>query len=164
FYGGEARWIYYARPRIAIECVTGLTDRAIARQPLVERGRVGHEKHAAPAYVLGERRAHLTFFRNAVGVLKLDREVPPLEVNLGGVKGLLLTWDPVMVDSLRARGGVVPDFPADLDGLLATPSSVFRSMAWLQPEKLRRFYFDQVNEPEQEALLLQRSREANAGG
>jgi hypothetical protein len=164
FYGGEARWIYYARPRIAIECVTGLTDRTIARQPLEERGRVGHEKHAAPEYVLGERRAHLTFFRNAVGVLKLDREVPPLEVDLGGVKGLLLTWDPAMVDSLRARGGVVPDFPAELDELLATPSSVFRSMAWLHPEKMRRFYFDQVNEPGREALLVERHREAVDGG
>jgi hypothetical protein len=58
---------------------------------------------------------------------------------------------------------VVPDFPTELDELLATPSSVFRSMAWLHPEKMRRFYFDQVNEPEREALLIQRHREAGGG-
>ncbi|HSQ59633.1 MAG TPA: hypothetical protein VLT84_04290 [Acidobacteriota bacterium] len=164
FYGGEAAWIYYARPRVALECVTGLTDRRIARQPIEDRGRVGHEKLASPEYVLNERRAHLTFFKNATGVLNLDQEVPRLEVDLGGDTGRLLTWDPVLVDSLRARGGIVPDFPAQLDELLERPSSVFRTIGWLRPEKLRRFYFEQVNEPEREALFLQRVRESDGGG
>ncbi|HEX7078838.1 MAG TPA: hypothetical protein VF363_10470 [Candidatus Eisenbacteria bacterium] len=156
FFGGEARLVYYARPRIAIECVTGLTDRRIARQPLARRTRIGHEKLASVDYVLGERRAHFAFFRNAAKALRLDREIPEVEVEMAGVRGRVLTWDPALMDSLRHRGAQVPDFPAELDSLLWAPGIGYGPLAWMARDKLRRFYFDQTPDPRREALWTQR--------
>src|SRR5690606_31919050 len=46
FSAAEAQFVYLAGAAVAIECMTGLTDAFIARQPLEERGFVGHEKNA----------------------------------------------------------------------------------------------------------------------
>jgi len=162
FFGGEARLVYYARPTVAIECVTGLTDRKIARQPLARRTRIGHEKLATTDYVIGERRAHLSFFGAAGSVLHLDEVIPAVEIHLRGVRGRVLTWDPVLMDSLRARGAVIQDFPADLDRILDESSLVIQ---WEGPaiyDKLHRFYFGHVRDPKREALLVQRIREVEA--
>ena len=162
FFGGEARLVYYARPQIAIECTTGLTDRWIARQPLKERTRVGHEKLASRDYLLDVRRTQLAFFPGASKVLKLDEAIPAVEIEMGRVHGRVLTWDPALMDSLRRRGAVFQDFPAELDRLLSEPNLV---LIWGGPtvaDKLRRFYFGHVHDPGREALLAQRIREAQA--
>ena len=161
YFGGEARLVYYARPMIAIECVTGLTDHHIARQPLKSRGRVGHEKLVSIDYLLDDRRAHVTFFWNAANALHLDREVPPVTIDMGGIRGKVLTWDPAVLDSLRGRGAVIQDFPGELDRLLREPSMIFRWVDWLAYAKVRRFYFDQAPDPQREALLRQRIQEAS---
>ena len=160
FFGGELGLVYYARPMVAIECVTGLTDYHIARQPLAKRGRVGHEKLVTVDYLLGERRAHLTFFRHAAGLLRLDREIPRVTVEMAGLSGRVLTWDPAVIDSLRGRGAVIQDFPRDLDQLLKEPSMIFRWVDWLAYDKVRRFYFDQAPDSVREALLRRRIDEA----
>jgi hypothetical protein len=162
FFGGEARLVYYARPRVAIECVTGLTDRAIARQPLAQRTRIGHEKLASVDYLLGERNAHLAFFRNARSVLRLDEEIPLVDIDLGGVRGWVLTWDAALMDSLRERGAVIQDFPTELDGLLAAASPEHAMLDWFRYDKLHRFYFRSVDDPEREALLRRRLQEAES--
>ena len=164
FYGGEARLVYYARPMFAIECVTGLTDHDIARQPLKERGRIGHEKLATADYVLRKRRAHLTFFHNAPALLQLDREVPPVTIEMAGVQGRVLTWDPAIMDSLRQRGASFQDFPSELDRVLKERSMTFAWTEWLSYDKMSRFYFDQAPDSAREALLRQRIAEAKAGG
>ena len=162
FFGGEARLFYYARPMVAIECVTGLTDRAIARQPLERRTRIGHEKLATTDYVIGERRAHLSFFGGTGRVLRLDDVIPAVEISLRGVRGRVLTWDPVLMDSLRARGAVIQDFPADLDRILDESSLVVKWQGQAIYDKMHRFYFGHVKDPKREALLIQRIREAEA--
>ena len=58
FVGAQSVLIYYLDPATAIESQTGLTDRFIARQPVTERGWVGHEK-TAPLSYLNERGVHL---------------------------------------------------------------------------------------------------------
>ncbi len=163
FFGGEARVVYYARPQAAIECVTGLTDHQIARQPLKARGRIGHEKLASIEYLLGVRRAHFAFPRYAPGALHLDREIPHVEIEMGGVQARVLTWDPTLLDSLRQRGASIQDFPTELDGLLASPSPEYQMLDWFASDKLHRFYFANVHEPEREALFLQRLRESENG-
>ena len=163
FFGGEARLVYYARPMVAIECVTGLTDSHIARQPIEKRGRVGHEKLADARYLLDERRVNLTFFRNAPGLLRLDQEVPTVTIEMAGLRGRILTWEPAMIDSLRARGAVVQDFPEELDRTLEAPSTVLRWVGWLDDAKVRRFYFDQAPDSAREALLNERIAEAKGG-
>lgn len=162
FFGGEARLVYYARPTVAIECVTGLTDRKIARQPLARRTRIGHEKLATTDYVIGERRAHFSFFGGTASVLRLDEVIPAVDIDLGGVRGRVLTWDPVLMDSLRARGAVIQDFPADLDRILDESSLVIRWEGAAIYDKMHRFYFGHVQDPKREALLVRRIREAEA--
>ena len=163
FFGGEARLVYYARPRIAIECATGLTDRTIAHQQLKQRTRIGHEKLASLEYLLDDRRAHLSVFPGTAKVLQLEKAIPTVEIEMNGVRGQVLTWDPPLMDSMRRRGALVPDFPAELDRLLAEPGLVVIWGGWSVREKLRRFYFGHVEDPIREALLEQRVREAGGG-
>lgn len=58
FVGAQAAFAYYWYPLFAIEAETGLTDKAIASQPVEQRGKVGHEKNADPAY-LRSRHVHI---------------------------------------------------------------------------------------------------------
>ncbi|MEK7315293.1 MAG: hypothetical protein AAB011_03875 [Candidatus Eisenbacteria bacterium] len=82
---------------------------------------------------------------------------------MSGVQARVLTWDPVLLDSLRRRGASIQDFPTELDGLLAAPSPEHQMLDWFTYDKLRRFYFGNVHEPEREALFLQRLRESEQG-
>ncbi len=52
FVGAQAAFAYYWYPLFAIESETGLTDRVIASRRVTERGHVGHEKQADPAYLI----------------------------------------------------------------------------------------------------------------
>jgi hypothetical protein len=165
FYGAEARVVYYARPQTAIECATGLTDRQIARQPLKERGRIGHEKLASTDYVLSVRRTRFTFTPAADILFRLNREIPHVPIEMDGVQGLVLTWDPALMDSLRSRGAHFPDFPSALDAVLADPGRLkeTRKQEWFSYDKLNRFYFAQTNDPRLESLLQQRLGESTTG-
>lgn len=114
FFGGEARLVFYADPALAIESAAGLTDAFVARQELKKRGRVGHEK-AAPATYLLARRVHF-FFTPVDGRLPdLERRIPLLRIDLDGVLGRIVTWDPRVMEELRLRGARFPDLPRLLD-------------------------------------------------
>jgi hypothetical protein len=52
FWGAQAHFIYYMRPRLAIESSTGLTDFYLARRTIIKRGRIGHEKEAPLEYLI----------------------------------------------------------------------------------------------------------------
>jgi hypothetical protein len=162
FFGGEARLVYYARPQTAIECATGLTDRQIARSPLKGRGRIGHEKQASMHYVLDDRRAHFSFTNELGAALRLDREIPHVTIEMGGVQGLVLTWEDALMNSLRRRGALFTDFPAELETVLENPALLqeSRNEGWLSYDKVHRFYFAQSNDPRRQALLQQRLRES----
>ena len=156
FLGGEARMVYYARPAVAIECQTGLTDRVIARQVLAERGRVGHEKQASLDYLLDRRAAHFIFHPTAQADLSLDKAIPMELVNLGGVSGLVLTWDSALMDSLRGRGARFEDFPTRLDRLLTEVPAASDSQVRVAYDALARFYFRHVSDPRRERPFLDR--------
>ncbi len=151
FLGGEARLVYRARPRVAIESETGLTDRAIARQELTERGRVGHEKRARPAYLVDERRVHFAFHPLAGRVLGLDDFAPAREIHFDGVRGRILHWDPDLMARLRERGARFRDFPADLDRYVEGMSERTTAEVARDYEKFRNFYFAHVDDPAHEA-------------
>lgn len=114
FFGGEARLMYYADPSLAIESSAGLTDAWIARRPLAARGRVGHEKAATAEYLLA-RRVHLYFAPIGRRLTGLQRRIPLVQIDLGGVRGRVVTWDPPLMDELRRRGARFPDLPGILD-------------------------------------------------
>ena len=77
--------------------VFGLTDPNVARQPIAVRGRPGHEKRAAPGYLLDR------------GVLITDQPVYPpeyarlTEVIPGRIPLYLAAYDPHVVTALRAQ-------------------------------------------------------------
>lgn len=161
FIGTEARIVYRSRVATAIECETGLTDRTIARQPLGERGRIGHEKHAHLDYLLA-RGVQLVLAQHARDLLETERQLPTIEVDLGGVRAWVLAWDPPVMAALRARGARFLDLPTAIDAYLAIapllPDAAVQD-AWA---KLRRAYFDRVDDPARAAAF--RARLTSAGG
>ena len=151
FFGAQARLIYRSRVATAIECETGLTDAAIARQELRERGRIGHEKHAQLGYLLARRVDFVLTRDYANTTLGLDAALPDVPIALGKIQGRVITWDPTIMAALRARGVAVPDVPAQIDRIIAampgrTDADVRRD--W---ERYRRLYFDRVPDPAREA-------------
>ncbi len=156
FLGSEARTVYYARPAEAVECEGGLTDRWLARQPLAVRGRVGHEKHAPPAYLITRRGADVIFHPRAVEVLGLAGQIPLGVVRFGEYSGLLLHWNPALMAAWRQRGAEFVDFPNWLDQLL--PRLPGQSDAEVRQEfgMFKRFYFDFVQDPARETPFLAR--------
>jgi hypothetical protein len=156
FLGSEARLVYYARPEFAIEGQTGLTDRFIAHQPIGARGRIGHEKSAPPEYILDRRAAHFAFHPKARQELHLDGQIPAWGIDFSGVRGIILTWDPALMDSLRRRGARFEDFPAHIDTLLVELPRMSEAEIEAVYPGLRRFYFEHVSDPRRERRFLER--------
>ncbi len=155
-YGDEARLAYEGRIPVAIEAHTGLTDSFVAHQPLAARGRVGHEKLAPLDYLIRVRAADMTFSKVPTLLLGLDDYVPPVHAMLGDVRARLLTWDPPLVATLRARGAVVDDFLAWLDARIAALPAMSDAEAARELARCRRFYFEHVPDPEREAAFTRR--------
>ncbi|HVP37558.1 MAG TPA: hypothetical protein VMS93_00085 [Candidatus Saccharimonadales bacterium] len=163
FLGGEARLMYYARPAVAIESQTGLTDRYIAHLPLGRvRGRVGHEKVAPLSYLIEGRRVHFAFHPEADRELGLSQAIPTMKIYLGRLAGRILTWDPALMDSLRRRGAVFDDFPTQLDTVIVRLPRFADSDVRLLYGGLRRFYFEHVPDPAHERPFLERLGRAAA--
>jgi arabinofuranosyltransferase len=156
FLGSEAGIVYYSKVPVAIESHTGLTDRFVAHQPLVQRGRVGHEKHAPVSYLVDVRRAHFAFQARAARILGLDEHLPVVHVRLGRLRGRVLHWDPALVDALRRRGAAFDDFPTMLDLYLRRMPELPDAEVLAEYRKLRRFYFAHVADPERERPFLLR--------
>ena len=147
FIGAEARLVYYADPAVAVESETGLTDAFVARQPLLARGRVGHEKRAPAEYLLRTRRLLLALSPAAGEKLGLDERIPYVPIAFDGFEARLLRWDPPLLEALAARGARFPDVPALLDGYLARRGSIPPAMLRADYERFRAFYFDNVRDP-----------------
>jgi hypothetical protein len=146
FFGAEARLAYRSRVATAIECETGLTDAFVARQPLLRRGHVGHEKTAPLSYVI-ERGVHFVFSLERANIkLGLDRDLPHVPVDILGVPGRLLVWDPPLVAALRKRGARIPDVPTLIDSYVARMASLPDERVASDYAKLRRFYFNRVDD------------------
>jgi hypothetical protein len=167
FFGTEARLVYYAKPAVAIECDAGLTDRWIARRPLAERGRVGHEKKPTADYLIYKRKVHFVFHPLLDEAVRLDAAIPPWPIWFDDVSARVVHWDSAVMAALRERGARFKDFPAFLDRLLAAADRMDPATLRDVYAKCRRFYFDQVNDPAREtafraALNLRAGTEAEA--
>ncbi len=133
FYGSQAALVYYWKLERAIEAETGLTDYALARRSLSERGRIGHEKRAT--------REDLTR-RGVDWALRAPDDLPAfrrLEAHgLGTFE--ILCYRRTVMDAIETG----PDltfvrFPLFLDGYLAGKPDRDRVRADL-PE-FEKFYF-----------------------
>jgi arabinofuranosyltransferase len=151
FFGAQARLVYRSRVATAIECETGLTDAVIAHQVLRERGRIGHEKHAQLPYLLARRVDFVLTREWANDVLHLDDQLPDVPIELGRIRGRVITWDPQIMAALAARGVRTPDVPGQIDRYLAAMAGVPDPTVRRDWERFRRLYFDRVPDPAREA-------------
>ena len=157
FFGLQARLVYRSRVATAIECETGLTDKAIAHQELPERGRIGHEKHARLPYLLA-RHVDLLLTRDptASATLQLADQLPAVPIELGRISGQVITWDPSTMAALAARGVRVPDVPAQIDACVAGMASRSDAEVRRDWERYRRLYFDRTPDPAREQPFRRR--------
>ncbi len=147
--GAQAMIAYYGRFDLVIECATGLTDAYLARLPIPERTRVGHEKGASrdPAYL--ERRR--------IQFLLDTREKPPDAaghdvIEFGPCWGRILTYDRDMMRHLRGKEGVrFVDCEAWIDSILPALASLPRAKVQEVYAMLRPYYFVPNDDPEREA-------------
>jgi hypothetical protein len=163
FYGDEARVMYKARLAVAIESSAALTEPILAREPLQQRGRPGHEKYPSAEYLIGVRKAHITFSKVPQELIQLNQYVPRVNVQFAhDVFGQLLHWDPALVAELQRRGARVDDFYGMLDGYIARMQRLSSRERLHFFERLERFYFNHVEDPVREAAL-RRGLPATAG-
>ena len=156
FLGAEARAIYYSKVPVAIECTTGLTDSAIAHQPLLKRERVGHEKRASADYLLGRSGANLVMSLTEFRALGLESRIPPVSVEMGDHAAIILRWEPELVAGLRARGARVYDLPAALDRYLGSIDSQPDSAVAQAYRQIKLLYLDPAGDRVREAVFLRR--------
>ena len=153
FFGAQARLVYHSRVATAIECETGLTDATIAHQPLGARGRIGHEKHAQLGYLLARRVDFVLTRDYANEVLHLDDQLPDVPIELGRVRGRVISWDPAIMAALAARGVRVPDVPGQIDRYTAAMAGAPDDVVRRDWQRFRRLYFDRVPDPVREAAF-----------
>ncbi len=149
-YGYQAMLAYYAELPYVIEGVTGLTDAEIAHSPIGQRGRPGHEKKASPTY-LQSRGVDLLF--------EFPLPLPPggyTEIDLGPVRGRLITYDRALLGALAARGARFTDFEALLDGYIAEIDEVPLGDLAADYAAFKGYYFDHNDDPNREAPFLER--------
>jgi hypothetical protein len=163
FCGGQAVLAYYSRAPLAIETATGLTDSTIAHQPLTGRGRVGHEKKTPIPYLIA-RGTQLWMYSGTLLSDSLAPYIPLVPLQLDTLTVMAITWDPQVMDALRARGAQVPDFLATLDQFIAAMPRASDAQVLEVYEKTRRFYFDHVSDPARERPFRARLGLASAPG
>ena len=156
-YGDEARIAYKARFPVAIESHAGLTEPEVARQELEKRGRVGHEKHASAEYLIEKRKAHFTFSKVPEKLLGLSHLIPEVIVKFDdGVYGQVLHWDPKIMQALRRRGALIPDFLGSLDFYINRLDRMPVEEVARVFERFRMFYFAHVDDPVRESAFRRR--------
>lgn len=161
FCGGQAVLAYLSRAPVAIETATGLTDSTIAHQPLAQRGRVGHEKMTPIPYLLA-RRTHFWMYSGKALSDTLAPYIPLVPIRFDTLTVMAMTWDPPVMDALRARGVTVPDFLATLDRFIAAMPALGDDEVREVYRKTRAFYFDHVSDPAREAPFRARLDDTSA--
>jgi hypothetical protein len=155
FVGSQAALVYYARPAVAIECGTGLTDRWIAHQPLLKRGRVGHEKVAPVSYLL-RRKVDFTIRHFAGATLGLDEYLPMVPIAFDTIPGRIVHWDPVLLAELARRGARFANVPAEIDRFASMLDRTSDEQVRDAYRRLKYFYFDSARDSVRERMFLSR--------
>ena len=153
--GGMMSLAYYADFPFVIDTY-GLTDPGVARRPLVERGRIGHEKELlvfAPYYAL--RRIDLALPLGGV-LPRLEGDpfaaVRWLRFEGAGPAGdalpaLVLCYRREVMDALARRGARVPDIDAWLDDYIASLPQRPPERVRAELPALQAFYFAHNSDP-----------------
>ncbi len=162
---GQASLAYASQATDVIEN-WGLTDPFIARLPISERGRIGHEK-AAPYGYLIQRRVHFSFIMGEppadMAAFRLVRFALPYD----GWYAEMYTYDSALMNTLKERfPGQVDfvDFQKYLDDYLASSDE----RKWEEMERdfaeFRDFYFMHNADAEREAKMLDAMKKKQDAG
>jgi hypothetical protein len=155
---GQASLGYYARFHQAIENA-GLTDAYIAKLPLADRGRPGHEKNAPLEYLVN-RGVHFVFFRSPYDTA-FYRFVN-FRIGGGSVRAEMFVYDRELMRHLRTRfpnDVQFIDFEEYLDSYIRTLSRKPPDVVRADYERFRSFYFAKNSDPAREAHFLEYLRE-----
>ncbi len=155
FWAGQVKLIYYADPFIAREASAGLTDTAIAHQPIETRGRPGHEKQATSEYLL-ERGTNFLF--GPFSAPPAGGDVLDMIV-FDSIAAKIVTYENPVMEKLAAFPGVhfVP-VPRYLDGYIRTIDSVPPDRLARDYAFFRSFYFLHNQDEEREHPFIARLR------
>ena len=152
-YGSQAMLAYYADLPWVLEAHAGLTDPEIARTPLHERGRAGHER-SATLVDLRRREVDLVF---DFGLFH-PAAAPWKQVSIGDARAVFVTYRREIADALRARDGVAfVDFPAFLDDYLARADQLPDETVRRDLAEFSAFYLDHNRDPERDRAAAARS-------
>jgi hypothetical protein len=158
FSGTQAMLVYEARVHYALEAVTGLTDRWLARRELAERGIVGHEKgiFASPEallYALETQRVHFLLFDHP----PVTQAQPWRRIALFGMPATIARWDRAVMARLLGRSDVVAtDFQRFLDDYLAGIEARPVEQVRADFGAFEQFYFRGNDDPVRRARFLER--------
>jgi hypothetical protein len=154
-FGAEVRLAYRSEASVVIDA-HGLTDRHVAHMPLLQRGRVGHERLADLPYLVSDRAVHFMFHQNYYRLLHVEDYVPRWPIRFGGVEGFVLSWDPPIMREVVRRGAETADFPSMLDRYIGAMPSLPAATVMADYARFRRFYFDHVPDPVREGRFRDR--------
>jgi len=105
FEGGMCVFGYYSELPYLVE-VTGLTQYSLAKRPLAERGRIGHEK-APDAEWFAENRIHLLFKRDLPPLKPSQNPAAIDEIRFDDLaRAQILHYEDAVMDPLRDRPDV----------------------------------------------------------
>lgn len=147
--GAQAMLAYYGRFDLVIECSTGLTDPYLARLPLPERSRIGHEKSIErdPDYLL-RRRVQFLFDTTPRTAGPDAHDV----IDFGPCWGKIITYQREMMRHLRGKPGVqFLDCEAWIDSVLAAVPTMPLADVEKLYAVLRPYYFAVNDDPTREA-------------
>jgi hypothetical protein len=156
FAGSEAALAWHSKVPLAIEAAAGLTDSFIARQPLPQRGRVGHEKQAPWDYLISMRRCQFLIGKSDLTTRNLEPWIPVLFARVDDLDLTLLTWDPPVMAEMRRRGARMDDFVELLDAYILVMPTLSDEEVRRDWPRFRRYYFDGVADPAREAPFRKR--------
>lgn len=139
--GGMCSFGYFSRLPYLVE-MTGLTQYSLARLPLRERGRVGHEKMPDDRWYT-ENRIHFILSHDFPPIPVADAKPRWDSIRFGNVAhGTIWAYDEAVMDRLRGRPGVTftpieEILSSAREAIVTVPPERRRAMH----EFLRRFYF-----------------------
>jgi hypothetical protein len=150
---GQASLGYFAKFNECIEN-NGLTDAFIAKLPLIQHGRPGHEK-SAPLEYLEKREVHFVFLRPPY----VDDPYRFVIFNtpVGAVKAEMFFYDQKLMKDLKEHFGEAvqyTDFEQYLEEYISSLSSKSREQVQRDYEKFRIFYFQHTSDEAREKKIL----------
>jgi hypothetical protein len=161
---GQNNFAYYGTFQNCIEAA-GLTDKYVARLPLVKRGRPGHEKEPPWEYLM-KRRANFIFFRHPQQDTSSFRKIY-FRFSADSLEGYMYTYDPALLHRLDERfpGRIeYVRFEEYLDDYIRGMTSMTRQRVEADFRRFQDYYFGHVADQGRERAFLTYLRQSEFPG